>query len=125
MMTAVWYVLIIAAVGGLLFVVASFVFGRGERLDPLPKGVSPAWLPEHAVDGDDVRALRFQQSLRGYDTAEVDWALHRLAAEVDRLRAALAARDADVPPGRGLLEDDGDGPPAAGRVRRAYNDGEQ
>lgn len=124
-MTAVWYILIIAAVGGLLFVAASLVFGRGERLDPLPRGASPTWLPEHAVDGDDVRALRFQQTPRGYDAAEVDWALQRLAAEVDRLRAALAARDEDVPTVRGLRDEPGAEPPAAGRVRGGDDDGEQ
>lgn len=124
-MTAVWYVLIIAAVGGLLFLAASFVFGRGERLDPLPKGASPTWLPEHSVEGDDVRALRFQQTPRGYDAAEVDWALQRLAAEIDRMRAALAARDRDVPPGRGPAGDRGGEPPATGRVHRGDDDGEQ
>ena len=43
------------------------------------------------MTGADVRELRFQQVLRGYKTAEVDWALDRLAHEIDDLRARLAA----------------------------------
>ena len=104
MVTAVLYVVLIALVAGLLFVVAALVFGRGEQDGPLPTGATPTRLPDHAVTGDDVRALRFQQSVRGYKAAEVDWALHRLAAEVDRLRAVAAARDGGVraPDGPGV-----------------------
>jgi DivIVA domain-containing protein len=49
------------------------------------------------IEGDDVRGLRFQQAVRGYRMAEVDWVLERLADELDRtgterddLRARLA-----------------------------------
>ncbi|WP_182348159.1 DivIVA domain-containing protein [Tomitella gaofuii] len=93
MLTAILYVVLIALVAGLLFVVAALVFGRGEEAAPLPPGGSPAWLPDHAIDGDDVRALRFQQAFRGYKASEVDWALQRLANEVERLRAVVAAQD--------------------------------
>ncbi|MET0316370.1 MAG: DivIVA domain-containing protein, partial [Rhodococcus fascians] len=31
----------------------------------------------------------FQQTLRGYKPSEVDWALERLAAEIDLLRSRL------------------------------------
>jgi DivIVA domain-containing protein len=37
------------------------------------------------VAGYDVRAVRFQQAVRGYKMAEVDWVLERLAGELDRL----------------------------------------
>ena len=42
------------------------------------------------VTGADVDSLRFQQVLRGYRASEVDWALARLGAEIDSLRAQLS-----------------------------------
>ncbi len=39
-------------------------------------------LPAREVSGADVRDLRFQQVLRGYRMAEVDWVLDRLAGEL-------------------------------------------
>jgi len=57
----------------------------------LPAGHTTAVLPEHGVDGADVRALRFQQVVRGYRAREVDWVLERLAMEIDALRAELGA----------------------------------
>ncbi|QDQ97235.1 DivIVA domain-containing protein [Tomitella fengzijianii] len=110
MLTAILYVVLIALVAGLLFVVAALVFGRGEEMAPLPPGVSPAWLPDHAIDGDDVRALRFQQAFRGYKASEVDWALQRLANEVERLRAVVAAQDGAL----GVHAGDVEGPGAGG-----------
>nr|WP_260152249.1 DivIVA domain-containing protein [Hoyosella altamirensis] len=68
---------------------AALVFGRGEALPPLPPGTTPTALPLTDIRGDDVRELTFQQALRGYKTSEVDWALDRLAAEIDHLRAEL------------------------------------
>ncbi len=114
MLTGLLYVLLIALVAGLLFVVAALVFGRGEQMDPLPRGAAPTRLPDHAVTGDDVRALRFQQSLRGYKAAEVDWALQRLAAEVDRLRAVVAAQHDALPEGAAPGADAGRCDPSAG-----------
>lgn len=84
--TALVYVLVLAVVAGLVFVLAAAVFGRGEELAPLAPDATPTRLPSREVTGDDVRELRFQQVLRGYRMAEVDWALDRLAGEVDRLR---------------------------------------
>jgi DivIVA domain-containing protein len=71
------------------------VFGRGEELAPLPPGATPTRLPAAEVHGRDVRDLRFQQVVRGYRMDEVDWALGRLADELDRgalERTELAAR---------------------------------
>lgn len=84
--TALVYVLVLAVVAGLVFVLAATVFGRGEELAPLAPDATPTRLPSREVAGADVRDLRFQQVLRGYRMAEVDWALERLAGEVDRLR---------------------------------------
>ncbi len=89
--TALVYLVVMAAVAGVLFLLASVVFGRGEELAPLPAGHTAAVLPAHDVDGTAVRALRFQQVVRGYKASEVDWALERLALEIDELRAQLGA----------------------------------
>ncbi|MGL6234016.1 MAG: DivIVA domain-containing protein [Segniliparus sp.] len=81
------YMLVAVLVGAGLFGLSIFVFGRGEELGPLPKQASPTKLPEYGASGADVRALKFQVRLRGYDMREVDWALARLAEELDSLRA--------------------------------------
>lgn len=91
MITVLLYVVVLALVAGALFFVASSVFGRGEELAPLAKGQTLATLPAEDISGDDVRALRFQQAVRGYKASEVDWALERLAAEIDRLQAQVTA----------------------------------
>lgn len=91
MLTMLLYVLIVALVAGVLFLVSSVVFGRNEELGPLPRGTTATVLPAEGVTGADVRALRFQQVLRGYKASEVDWALDRLGAEIDELRAQLRA----------------------------------
>lgn len=93
MLTLLLYVVIIAIVAALLFLVASVVFGRGEELEPLPTGTTATVLPAENVTGADVDALKFQQTLRGYKQSEVDWALERLGAEIDMLRSRLTAVD--------------------------------
>ncbi|GAB2929520.1 hypothetical protein GCM10027047_27710 [Rhodococcus aerolatus] len=95
MLTALAYLLVAVVVGGLFFVLASLVFGRGEELAPLEPRTTLTTLPATDVTGDDVRALRFAQVVRGYRAGEVDWALDRLAAELDELRAELARHRAD------------------------------
>ncbi|MDQ2706783.1 MAG: DivIVA domain-containing protein [Actinomycetota bacterium] len=85
MATALIYVVVLVVVAALFFAAASVVFGRGEELAPIPRGSSPTWLPESDVAAADVRALRFQQAVRGYRMAEVDWVLDRLAGELERV----------------------------------------
>lgn len=97
MLTLLMYVVIIAVIAALLFFVASAVFGRGEELEPLPQGTTATVLPAEGVTGDDVRVLKFQQTLRGYKQSEVDWALDRLGAEIDLLRSRLDKPDIDTP----------------------------
>ena len=95
---------VVVAVAAVVLGLASAVFGRGEELAPVPPGATPTRLPVGDVAGDDVRALRFQQAVRGYKMSEVDWVLDRLAAELDRvsaerddLRARVADREASTP----------------------------
>ena len=104
--SALVYLLVVAAVAAVVFLVAAAVFGRGEELAPLPPDATPTRLPAVDVTGGDVRDLRFQQVLRGYKMSEVDWVLDRLAEELDRLRADRDdARDrlARLEDGRGAV----------------------
>lgn len=93
MLTILLYVVAIAVVAVVLFLIASVVFGRGEEMEPLPPETTATALPAQGVTGRDVRALRFRLRPRGYDCGEVDWALDRLAAEIDGLRAQVAGRE--------------------------------
>ncbi|MGO4616479.1 DivIVA domain-containing protein [Nocardia sp. 2YAB30] len=94
MLTMLLYVLIVGLVAAVLFLLASAVFGRSEELGPLPEGTTATLLPAEGITGADVRALRFQQVVRGYKAAEVDWALARLAARIDELQRQVAETQA-------------------------------
>jgi len=87
---ALIYLIVMIAVAAVVFLLAALVFGRGEELAPLPPGASPTRLPSDDITADDVRELKFQQVFRGYKMTEVDWALQRLATEVETLRARVA-----------------------------------
>ncbi|MGH3856317.1 MAG: DivIVA domain-containing protein [Pseudonocardiaceae bacterium] len=84
------YLIVAVVVAAVVFLIASLVFGRGEELAALPPDATPTWLPEGPLAGEDVRALRFSQVLRGYRMSEVDWVLEQAANELDALRARLA-----------------------------------
>jgi DivIVA domain-containing protein len=92
--TVLIYLIMAAVVAAVVFLVASLVFGRGEELAALPMDATPTGLPEGSLVGDDVRAIRFSQVLRGYRMSEVDWALQRAAAELDALHARVAELEA-------------------------------
>jgi DivIVA domain-containing protein len=92
--TVLIYLIVAVVVAAVVFLVASLVFGRGEELAALPLDATPTWLPDGPIAGDDVRAIRFSQVLRGYRMSEVDWARHRAATELDALRARLAELEA-------------------------------
>ena len=96
--SALIYVVVVGLVAAVVYLAAAALTGRGEELAPMPPGATPTRLPAEDLAGDDVRELRFQQALRGYRMSEVDWALARLADEVDALRARLdeVGRDARV-----------------------------
>lgn len=80
------YVIGVAVLVALLFALVWFVFGRGEDLPPIESDTTLTRLPRAGISGDDVRALIFAQSFRGYRAVEVDWALEKLAREIDELR---------------------------------------
>jgi DivIVA domain-containing protein len=90
------YLVVLILVSVVLFGIASFLFGRGETLPPLPRATTATVLPASDVTGADVEAVKFTQVLRGYKTSEVDWVLDRLGAELDQLRGELAAARAEA-----------------------------
>lgn len=85
------YVVVLILVATVLFGLGSVLFGRGERLPPLPRATTATVLPASGVTGADVDAVKFTQTLRGYKTSEVDWVLDRLGQELDLVRGELAA----------------------------------
>jgi DivIVA domain-containing protein len=110
------FVIGVLIVGGLLFLGASLLMGRGETQPPAELNRSPVELPDdRPVLGDDVRALRLSPAFRGYRMTEVDWLIDQFAlvleerdAEIAALTARLAAQPAEVAP-----EKDDDAAPAA------------
>ena len=92
------YLVVLILLAVVLFGIASLVFGRGEQLPPLPQATTATVLPATAVTSADVEAVKFTQVLRGYKTSEVDWVLERLGAELDQLRAEIAAARVNAGP---------------------------
>lgn len=89
MLTVVVYVVVTLIVATALFVLSIVVFGRSELLPAVRRGHTITALPEGPLSGDDLRAVRFGISARGYTMTEVDWALEQAATEIDRLRTLL------------------------------------
>lgn len=100
--TFLLYLFGLIVVGGLLFLVASLVFGRGEELTPTPREYTPLELPEdRPVTGADLRRIRLPVVFRGYRMTEVDWLVDELSGaldERDREIARLRAARADARP---------------------------
>ena len=92
--TVLIYLVVAVVVAAVVFLIASLVFGRGEELAALPPDATPTWLPEGPIIGADVRAVRFAQVMRGYRMSDVDWVLHRTAAELDSLHSRVAELEA-------------------------------
>ncbi len=110
--TVLEYVVIAAAIGAVVFVLAVLVFGRGEQMAALPPRTSPSELPDQAVGGDDVRRVRFGLALRGYRMSDVDWTLDRLADELDRLHRRVSELSGEPPAGAAAEDEDEDVFPA-------------
>lgn len=81
-----FYLVIAAVIGLVVFFLAVFVFGRGEQMAPLDPRTSPAELPDADISSEDVRRIRFALALRGYRMSDVDWTLERLGEQLDVLR---------------------------------------
>lgn len=118
MLAFVVFVVAVLLVGGVLFLVASLLLGRGETQPPAELDRSPVELPDdRRVTSDDVRALRIAVTARGYRMAEVDWLLDQFAETLDErddeiaaLRAELAGRtEQDQPTDPGVVWSEGEG----------------
>jgi DivIVA domain-containing protein len=98
------FVVGVLVVGGLLFLLASMLLGRGETQPPAELDRSPVELPDdRPVLGDDVRALRMSVAFRGYRMTEVDWLLDQFAQVLDERDAEISALRAQLHP-----DDDGE-----------------
>ncbi len=78
-----WFLalLIVLAMGG----VAAVAAGRGSSLGHAYDDRADVRLPaDRPVTGEDLRALRFNTTLRGYRASEVDALIDRLADQLDR-----------------------------------------
>jgi DivIVA domain-containing protein len=95
--SAIVFVIGLLLVGGLLFLGASVLLGRGETQPPAELDRSPVELPEdRPVVGDDVRALRLSVTARGYRMTEVDWLLEQFATALDERDAELGSLRAQL-----------------------------
>ena len=107
MLSFVAFVVGVLIVGGLLFLGASVLLGRGETQPPAELDRSPVELPDdRPVTADDVRALRISAALRGYRMAEVDWLLDQFALVLEERDAEIATLTARLAPPETPGEDD-------------------
>jgi DivIVA domain-containing protein len=127
MLSFVAFVVGVLVVGGLLFLGASMLMGRGETQPPAELDRSPVELPDdRPVTPEDLRSLRISVAFRGYRMTEVDWLLDQFAlvleerdAEITALTAQVAAHPAVAEPEK---DDDSagaaDDPPAPDEEER-------
>jgi DivIVA domain-containing protein len=127
MFAFVAFVVGVLVVGGLLFLGASVLLGRGETQPPAELDRSPVELPDdRPVTADDVRGLRIAPVFRGYRMSEVDWLLDQLAlvieerdGEIAALTERLAARPEEHPAANDEGTDDEAAPADEGGQPRA------
>ncbi len=111
MLSYLVFVVGVLLVGGLLFLGASLLLGRGETQPPAELDRSPVELPDdRPVLGDDVRALRITVVLRGYRMTEVDWLLDQFALILDERDARIAELTARLHPADSDAEKAGESP---------------
>jgi DivIVA domain-containing protein len=111
MLAFLLFVIGVLVVGGLLFLGASALLGRGETQPPAELDRSPVELPDdRPVTPDDVRALRMTVVLRGYRMTEVDWLLDQFALVLDERDARIAALTARLHPADAGGEKAGESP---------------
>lgn len=84
MLTFFTYALGLLVVAGVLFLIATFVFGTGEEQSPARADVTPLELPAgRPVVGADLRALRLPVTVRGYRMIDTDWLIEEMASALD------------------------------------------
>jgi DivIVA domain-containing protein len=111
MLSFVAFVVGVLVVGALLFLGASLLLGRGETQPPADLDRSPVALPDdRPVTADDVRALQFTVTARGYRMTEVDWLLDQFALVLDERDAEIAALRARLHPAAGAPSKEGQEP---------------
>jgi hypothetical protein len=99
MFAFVAFVVGVLVVGGLLFLGASVLMGRGETQPPAELDRSPVELPDdRPVTADDVRALRISAAFRGYRMSEIDWLIDQFALVLEERDAEIAALTARLRP---------------------------
>ena len=99
MLAFVAFVVGVLVVGGLLFLGASVLMGRGETQPPAELDRSPVELPDvRPVTADDVRALRISAAFRGYRMSEIDWLIDQFALVLEDRDAEIAALTARLHP---------------------------
>ena len=112
------FVIGVLLVGGLLFLGASLLLGRGETQPAADLGRSPVELPDdRPVLGDDVRALRLSPAFRGYRMSEVDWLIDQFAEILDQRDAELAALRGTAHPPAGAATKQSEDPAAGDDTR--------
>jgi DivIVA domain-containing protein len=98
MLSFVAFVVGVLVVGALLFLGASLLLGRGETRPSAEPDRSPVALPDdRPVTADDIRALQFSVTARGYRMTEVDWLLDQFALVLDERDAEIAGLRAQLP----------------------------
>ena len=118
MLSFLVFVIGVLIVGGLLFLGASLLIGRGETQPPAELNRSPVELPDdRPVLGDDVRALRLSPAFRGYRMTEVDWLIDQFAQILDDRDAELTALRGVAHPPAGTATKQPDEPPAGDEAR--------
>ena len=100
-----WLLSLVGAflVGALLVFLLGTVFGRGEALPPVTEGAAKRqhWddLQNSPLTADGIRETSFSLAFRGYNQAEVDLYIERLAARIEELEGHSeqpAATEADA-----------------------------
>lgn len=141
-LTTVLYALGFIVLGGVVFLLAALLFGRGEDLPPLPAEGTPTELPDlRPILSSDARSVRLPVSVRGYRMADTDWVIEKLAEaledrdhEIARLRSDLSDHGertsflygdpeppaASLAPPAGERDEPGAADPSAGATARAW-----
>lgn len=94
---------VLAAIGVLLviFVAAVVATREGHGLVDAPADAADVALPDGPLQPEDVHAVRFAVTVRGYRMSEVDEVLERVARELadrdERIALLVAAADAPAP----------------------------